>query len=164
MFEGFVDEGGIEYVVFGFVGELGFPVLAGGFVNAEGALEVGLFDVKVPVAEPALVDAGDFLEVFVGVIGESAVVAGGGEGAVPEGVGVGVVEGVAGCEIGVVVEVAFERFPSGFAVGIEEFCSVGVGGEEVVEGGPVFLGMGGGCEHRGFARCVGRWGLKLLNV
>jgi len=32
-FEGVVDEGGVEDVVFGFVGELGFPVLAGGFMD-----------------------------------------------------------------------------------------------------------------------------------
>ncbi len=68
-FEGVVDEGGVEEVVFGFVGELGFPVLAGGFVNNEGAFEVGGFFVEFPVADASTRDAGDLLELFVGVVG-----------------------------------------------------------------------------------------------
>lgn len=68
-FEGVVDEGGVEEVVFGFVGELSFPVLAGGFVNSEGAFEVGRFDFEFPVADASPGDAGDVFEVFVGVVG-----------------------------------------------------------------------------------------------
>ncbi len=104
------------------------------------------------------------------------VVAGGGEGAVPEGVGVGVGEGVAFFEVGVAVEVVFEGFPGGFAVGVEEVGGFGGGGEVVAEVVPVFercrcidfgfvgvlVGVVGG--HGWFYGCVLSVSFILLNV
>lgn len=103
-----VDKGGIEGVEFGFLGEGVFPVLSGGFVDAEGAFEVGFFFAEVPVADASGVDAGDGCEGFVGCVGELVVSAGGGEDAVPEVVGVGFGEGGALFEVGVALEVLFE--------------------------------------------------------
>lgn len=56
----------------------------------------------------------------------------------PEGIVVGLVEGVAGFEVGVAVEVVFEGFPGGFAVGVEEFCDFRSVSEVMMEGVPVF--------------------------
>ncbi len=92
-FAGGVDKGRVKDMFFGFGGEVLFPVLAGVFVDVEGAFEVGFFDVLVPVAEAPGGDAGDGCEGGVGGVGEAAVVAGGLEGAVPESMGVGVGEG-----------------------------------------------------------------------
>ena len=138
MFEGFVDEGGIEYVVFGFVGEGVFPVLAGGVVSAEGAFEVGFFFAKVPVAEASGGDECDVLEVLVGFVRQEVVLTCGVEGAVPEGMSIGLVEGFAGLEVRVTVEVVFEGLPSGFAVGIEEVFGFRICGKVLVKSGPIF--------------------------
>lgn len=124
-------------MVFGFVGELGFPVLAGGFVDVEGAFEMRLFDVEVPVAYASGGDAGDVFEFFVGFVGEVSVVAGGVEGAVPEGVGISLIEGVAGLKVGVSAEVVFKAFPGGYSIGVEEGLGFGGDGEVVAEGIPV---------------------------
>ena len=97
----------------------------------------GLF-AEGPVADASPGDVGDILEVFVGVVGESVVVSGCIEGAVPEGISVGLVEGVAGLEVGVAAEVVFEGFPGGFAVGVEEVGGFRGVGEVVAEGVPVF--------------------------
>ncbi len=140
-FEGGVDEAGVEDVVFGFVLKFVLPLLACIFVDAEGAFEVGFFFAKMPVADASGRDAGDGFEFFVGFVCEVSVVAGGGEGAVPEGVDVGVVEGGAGLEVGVSVEVVFEGLPGGVTVVIEKVFGFRRGGEIVAEAGPFFNGF-----------------------
>ena len=136
--EGVVNEGRVEDVVFGFIGEFVFPVLSGSFMDAKGAFEVGVFDAEVPVAEASGRDASDGFEGSVGGVGEVSVGAGGVECAVPEGVDVGVVEGGAGLEVGVAVEGLFKALPGSVAVGVEEGLCLGVGAEVVAEGVPVF--------------------------
>lgn len=106
-------------------------------MDVEGAFEVGLFDLEVPVAEASPGYASGVFEFFVGFFRELSVLAGGGEGAVPKGVSIGVVEGVPGFEVGVAVEVLFEAVPGGVAVSIEEGLRVGISAEVGGEGVPV---------------------------
>ncbi len=87
--EGGVDKGGINEVLFGFLGEGVFPVLSGGFVDLESAFEVGFFFAETPVAESSSGDAGDSFEGFVGGVGEVSVITSSSEDTVPEGVCVG---------------------------------------------------------------------------
>ena len=116
-----------------FVGEVVFPVLSGGFVDAEGAFKVGFFFAEVPVAEASSVDTGDVFEVCIGIVGEVSILTGGGEEAVPKGVGVGLVESGAVGNVGVALEVVFEGLPSDVAVGVEEVFSFMILGQSVVK-------------------------------
>lgn len=131
--EGGVDDGGVNDVRFGFVGEVVFPVLAGGFVDAEGAFEVGFFDGLVPVAEASGGDTGDVFEFFVGFVCMVSIIASGLEGAVPNGMMVGMFECNTCGEAGVTLEIAFQGVPSCWTVSVEKmlgFGGVGMAGKK----------------------------------
>jgi hypothetical protein len=112
-------------MLFGFVREFSFPFLPGSFVDFKNAFKVRTFDFEAPVAETPGRNSDDAIEIVVGVVGEFSVFSSSHENAVPEGIIVGLIKGVACFDVGMALEVMVEGFPGRLTVGVEKCLRFG---------------------------------------